>query len=63
MERCTYLAALDAAGGKLLLVAGGTVNLLLARDERLGAYGRLAHAAAETFLVPLPRLVLHLLRA
>jgi len=57
------LVALNAAGGELLLVAGGAVDLLLARDKALGADGRPAHHAAEALLVPLARLVLHLLIA
>jgi len=57
------LVALDAAGSKLLLVAGGAVDLLLARDEALGADCGLANDAAEALLMPLPGLVLHLLRA
>lgn len=55
------LLALDAAGRVLLLVAAGAVDFLLARDERLGADGRFADAAAEALLVPLSGLVLHLL--
>jgi len=57
------LIAFDAAGGELLLVAAGAVDLLLPRDEGLGADGRLAYHAAEALLVPLPPLVLHLLVA
>jgi len=57
------LVALDAAGGELLLVAASAVDLLLARDEGLGADGCPADTAAETLLVPLPGLVLHLLVA
>jgi len=57
----SYLGAFNAASGKFLFVASGTVNVLFARDERLCANGRLADAAAEAFLVPLPTLVLHLL--
>lgn len=60
---CTHQFALDAARRELLLVAAGAVDLLLARDERLGADGRLADAAREALLVPLARLVLHLLGA
>lgn len=55
------LLALDATGRVLFLVAAGTVDFLLARDERLGADGRFADAAAEALLVPLSGLVLHLL--
>lgn len=55
------LLALDATGRVLLLVAAGAVDFLLARDERLGANGRFADAAAEALLVPLSGLVLHLL--
>lgn len=58
-----YLVALDTASGELLLVAGGAVDLLFARNKALGADGRFAHATAEALLVPLTRLVLHLLRA
>jgi hypothetical protein len=58
----TYLVAFDAASGELLLVATGAVNLLLPGDERLGADGSAADNAAEALLVPLARLVLHLLR-
>lgn len=56
-----YLIALDAACGKLLLVAAGAVDLLLPGDEGLGANGRLADAATEAVLVPLPSFVFHLL--
>lgn len=58
-----YLVALDASGSELILVAAGAVDLLLAGYEALGADRVLAHDAAETLLVPLSRLVLHLLRA
>lgn len=58
-----YLLALNAAGGKLVLVAASAVDLLLARDEALGADRVLAHDTAEALLVPLSRLVLHLLGA
>jgi len=56
-----HLIALNAARGELLLVAAGAVDLLLPRDEGLGPDGRLADAAAEAVLVPLPGFVLHLL--
>jgi hypothetical protein len=56
-----YLGAFDASSGELLLVASGAVNVLLARDERLGADRSLAHEAAEALFVPLPTLVFHLL--
>lgn len=59
----TYLAALNAACRELLLVASGAVDLLFPGYEALGTDGRLAHDAAETFLVPLPGLVLHLFRS
>lgn len=58
---CDYLVTLDAAGGELVLVAAGAVDLLLARDEALRADRVLADNAAEALLVPLPGLVLHLL--
>lgn len=57
------LIALDAARGKLLLVAAGAIDLLLPRDEGLGPNGRLADAAAEAILVPLPGFILHFLGA
>jgi len=56
-----HLSALDTLGCKLVLVAGGAVDLVLLGDEALGAYGVGAHAAYEALLVPLPGLVLHLL--
>jgi len=56
-----YLIALNTTGSELLFVAGGAVDLLLSWDEAFGPDGGLANAAAEAFLVPLPRLVLHLL--
>jgi hypothetical protein len=56
-----YLGAFDASSGELLLIASGAVNVLLARDERLGADRSLAHEAAEALFVPLPTLVFHLL--
>jgi hypothetical protein len=60
---CDYLVAFDTARSKLFLIAGGTVDFLLAGDEALGAYGSFAYTATETFLMPLTCLVLHLLRA
>ena len=56
-----HLAALDALCRKLLFVTLGTVDVVLLRDEALGADGILAGAADEAFLVPLTSLVLHLL--
>lgn len=55
------LGAFDAASGELLLVTAAAVDVLFARDERLGADGVLAHEAGEALLVPLSALVLHLL--
>ena len=43
------------------LITLGTVDVVLLGDEGLGADGVLAGAADEALLVPLPRLVLHLL--
>lgn len=60
-ETSSYLVAFDAARGELVLVAASAVDLLLARDEALGADRVLAHHAAEAFLVPLSRFILHLL--
>ena len=59
----TDLVALDTASSKLLLIAGGTVDLLLTRDEALGANGSFAHTATEALLMPLTCLVFHLLCA
>jgi len=56
-----HLAALDALGRKLLFITLGTVDVVLLRDEALGADGILAGAADEALLVPLTSLVLHLL--
>ena len=56
-----HLAALDALRRELLLVALGAVDVVLLRDEALGADGVLAGAADEALLVPLTGLVLHLL--
>jgi len=56
-----HLAALDALRRKLLFVTLGTVDVVLLRDETLGADGILACAADEALLVPLASLVLHLL--
>lgn len=57
-----HLVALNASSGKLVLVARGAIDLLLARDEALSPDRVLAYHAAEALLVPLPGLVLHLLR-
>lgn len=61
--KITHLVAFDTSSSKLFLIAGGTVDFLLARDEALGAYGSFAYTATETFLMPLTGLVLHLLCA
>lgn len=57
----SHLVALNTPGGKLVLVACGTVDLLLARDEALRANRVLADHAAEALLVPLSGLIFHLL--
>jgi len=57
------LVALDAARCELLLITPSAVYLLLPWDEGLGANGGPAHHATEALLVPLARLVLHLLVA
>lgn len=56
-----YLVALNAASGELVFIAASAVDLLLAGNEALGADRVLTDHAAETLLVPLPGLVLHLL--
>ena len=58
-----HLTAFNALCCELLLVALGAVDVVLLRDEALGADGVLAGAAHEALLVPLPGLVLHLLHA
>lgn len=58
---CAHQVTLDTTRGVFFLVTSGTVDFLFARNKRLGANGRLAYAARKTFLVPLTRLVLHLL--
>ena len=56
-----HLAALDALRSELLLVALGTVDVVLLWNEALCPNGVLAGAADEALLVPLTSLVLHLL--
>ena len=58
-----HLAALDTLGGELVFIAAGAVDVILLGDEALGADGVAADTADEAALVPLPRLVLHLLHA
>lgn len=58
-----HLVAFYTPGCKFLFVAASTVDLLLTRNETLGANWALAHATCKTFLVPLSRLVFHLLGA
>lgn len=55
------LATLDTTCSKLLLIASSAVYLQVPGDEALGTNGSLAHTTAETLLVPLSSLVLHLL--
>lgn len=56
-----YLGAFDAARSEFLLVATGTVDVLLTRDKRFSADRRLAHEAAKALFMPLPALVFHFL--
>lgn len=56
------LIAFHTSSSKLFFVATCAVNLLLPGYEALGADRGLADAATETLLMPLPSLVLHLLR-
>lgn len=56
-----YLVTLNATGCEFLFIASGAINLLLTRDEALGANGSLADYAAEALLVPLTSLVFHFL--
>ena len=55
------LAALDTLRGELFFITFSTVDVVLLGDEGLGSDGVLAGAADEALLVPLSRLVLHLL--
>lgn len=57
------LVALDAFGGKLVLVTLGAVNVVFLWDETFSSDWIFAGAANETFLMPLSSLVLHLLHA
>merc|ERR1719193_910988 len=56
-----YLAAFNALGGELVFVAFSAVDVVLLRNERLRADWIFACTAHKAFLVPLSRLVLHLL--
>jgi len=55
------LAALDALGGKFLLVTFSTVDVMLLGDEGFCANRVLASTADKTLLVPLAGLVFHFL--
>lgn len=56
----SYLLAVHTLHGKLLLIAGHTVVVVVLGDEALGANGLLASLAGEAGLVPAVPLVLHL---
>jgi len=58
-----HLVALDTLCGKLLLVALGTVDVVLLGDEGLGSNWVLASAANKTLFMPLAGLVFHFLHA
>jgi len=58
-----HLAALYALSGKFFFIALGTVDVMLLRNEAFSPNGILAGAADKALLVPLPRLVLHLLHS
>jgi len=55
------LVALDAFGGEFVFVAFCAINVMFLGNERLGSDRVLAGATYEASLVPLTRLVLHLL--
>lgn len=57
-----HLVAFNTSSSELVLVTLGAIDLLFPRDEALGTDRDLAHATTETFLVPLPCLILHFLR-
>ena len=59
----SHLAALDALGSKLFFITFCTIDVVLLGDKTLSSDGVLAGAADEALLVPLSRLVLHLLHA
>lgn len=61
--RSDHLLAFRASGCEFVLVARATVDVLVLRNERLGADRNLADCAAEAFVVPLFSLVLHLLHS
>lgn len=56
----SYLLAVHALHGKLLLVAGHTEILVVLGDEALGADWLLASLAGKAGLMPTVALVLHL---
>lgn len=56
-----HLVAFDTPRGEFFFVALGAVDLLFPGNEALRSYGGLADHAAETFFVPLSRLVFHFL--
>lgn len=58
-----YLLAVEAFLGKLLFVAGRTVDVLTLGQETLCADWLLALNAGEAFLMPHLVLVLHVLRS
>lgn len=58
-----HLVTLDAPSSVLVLVALSAVDFLFTGDETLGTNGNFAYTTAETFLVPLPGFVFHLLRS
>lgn len=58
-----YLVTFNATSRELFLVTSSAVDILFPGYEAFGTYGRLAHNAAETFLVPLSGLVFHFLRS
>ena len=56
-----YLLAMEAFLGKLLVVAGGAVDVIALSQEALSADGLLAVIAGETLLMPHLVLILHIL--
>lgn len=59
----THISTLDTTRSEFIFITSSTIDILLARNERLGSNRCLTDATAETFLVPLTRFVFHLLRA
>lgn len=59
----THISALDTTCSKFIFITSSTIDILLARNERLRSNRCLTNTTAETFLMPLACFIFHLLRA